>query len=126
MINDNGIVNKKSNYSVNETAEKLQKLLRSKNIHIFARIDQQKAAEEAGLKMKPMILFIFGDPKSGTPLMNEYPSLAIDLPLKALITEDEKGSVWVSYNSSEYLKERHNLAELPFTAIPTLIDKVLQ
>lgn len=126
MTDDNGIVNKKSSYSVSETADKLQNLLESKSIRIFARIDQQAAAEEVGLTMKPMILYIFGDPKAGTPIMHQYPSIAIDLPLKTLIWEDKNGTVWVSYNSLEYLKERHHLKELPFAAIPILIDSVLE
>jgi uncharacterized protein (DUF302 family) len=126
MTDDTGIVTKKTKHSVSETADKLQKSLESKKIHIFARIDQQKAAIDAGLMMKPMILLIFGDPKAGTPLMSQYPSLAIDLPLKALIWEDAEQIVWVSYNSSEYLQKRHHLKELPFAAIPMLIDKVIE
>jgi uncharacterized protein (DUF302 family) len=63
------------------------------------------------MKMPPTKLLIFGSPKAGTPLMLAAPSIAIDLPLKILIREDGKGKVWVSYNSPEYLQERHGVPQ---------------
>jgi uncharacterized protein (DUF302 family) len=110
---DNGIVRKPSNHSVDETVAKLKGLLESKGVKLFALVDHSGEAEKAGMKMPPTKLLIFGNPKGGTPLMLASPSVAIDLPLKILVAEDASGKVWLSYNSSEYLKERHNLpAEL--------------
>src|SRR5208337_242927 len=123
---DNGIVNKPSKYSVKETLDRLEAVLKSKGITIFSRIDQKAAAETVGLSMQPTELLIFGDPKAGTPLMNEYPSISIDLPLKALAWENKDGRVILSYNSPEYLKQRHGLAEAPFRAVEALIDKALE
>src|SRR5262249_30669761 len=93
-----GIVNLQSNQSFSATVEQLSKVLRAHGMTIFARIDQKAAAEAAGLTMPPMMLFLFGNPKAGTPLMLAHPSIAIDLPLKALVWEDESDQVWVSYN----------------------------
>ena len=78
---------------------------------MFALIDHSGEAEKVGLKMRPTKLVIFGNPKAGTPLMLAAPSSAIDLPLKILVWEDGQGKVWLSYNSPEYLKERHGLPQ---------------
>lgn len=104
---NNGILSKASNHSVDETLEKLKRILQAKGVNVFAIVDHSGEAEKAGLKMRPTKLVIFGNPKAGTPLMQAAPSTAIDLPLKILITEDAQGKVWVSYNSPAYLQERH-------------------
>lgn len=106
-----GIVNEPSQYSVEETVKKIESILKSKGITLFALINHSKEAEKAGMKMPPTQLLIFGSPKAGTPLMLASPSIALDLPLKILIWEDSKGKVWLSYNSTEYLKDRHDLPE---------------
>jgi uncharacterized protein (DUF302 family) len=123
---DNGIINILSKYSVKETIDRLESLLKSKGITIFARIDQKAVAEKVGLSMLPTELLIFGDPKVGTPLMNSYPSLTIDLPLKVLAWEDKNGNVFLSYNSSKYLKKRHRLSVEPFRAVETLIKSIAE
>jgi uncharacterized protein (DUF302 family) len=107
----NGIIDKPGNHSVDETAEKLQAILRAKGIALFALVDHSGEAAQVGMKMRPTKLLIFGNPKAGTPLMQASPSVAIDLPLKILIWEDAAGKVWVSYNSAVYLRERHHLPE---------------
>jgi uncharacterized protein (DUF302 family) len=114
-----GIVNKPSNKSVDETVEKLKGILRAKGITLFALIDHSGEAEKAGMTMRNTKLLIFGNPKAGTPLMIAAPSSALDLPLKILVWEDAQGKVWISYNSPEYLKERHNIPEelLPNIAV---------
>ena len=104
---DYGIVDVRSRYSVPETLVRLQSILKEKGIKVFAFIDHSGEAEKAGLKMRPNQLLIFGSPKGGTPLMVAAPRLAIDLPLKALAWQDEQGQVWLSYNSAEYLQQRH-------------------
>ncbi len=122
---DNGIINRPSKYSVKETIDRLEAVLKSKGIMIFARIDQRAAAETVGLIMQPTELLMFGDPKAGTPLMNSYPSLAMDLPLKAVAWESKDRRVFLIYNSPEYLKQRHGLAGVPFRAVDELIEKAL-
>jgi uncharacterized protein (DUF302 family) len=102
-----------SPYSVAETINRLESLLRAQGLTLFCRIDHSGEAEKAGLKMHPTQVLVFGSPKGGTPVMVAAPTVAIDLPLKALIWEDGGGKVWVSYNAPEYLQQRHNLpAEL--------------
>jgi len=104
-----GIIEKASNHSVDQTVEKLKNLLQAKGVTLFALVDHSGEAEKVGMKMRPTKLLIFGSPKAGTPLMLAAPSIAIDLPLKILVSEDAQGKVWISYNSPEYLKDRHGL-----------------
>ena len=105
----NGIVSLSSERSVDATVDRLKDILHSKGVTLFAWIDHSGEAEKVGVKMPPTKLLIFGSPKAGTPLMLASPSTAIDLPLKILVWEDQPRKVWVSYNSPEYLKERHGL-----------------
>ena len=106
---NNGIVNKPSKHSVDDTLGKLQNILETKGIAVFALIDHSGEAAKVGMKMGSTKLLIFGNPKGGTPLMLAAPSIAIDLPLKILIWQDDQEKVWVSYNTPEYLAERHGL-----------------
>ena len=106
-----GMIDNPSNHSVEQTVEKLKNILHSKGVTLFALVDHSGEAAKIGIKMRPTKLLIFGSPKAGTPLMLAAPSIAIDLPLKILIWEDDQGKVWVSYNSPEYLKERHGLPQ---------------
>ena len=108
---NNGIIIQPSNHSVDDTVEKLKEILQAKGVTLFAMIDHSGEAEKVGMKMPPTKLLIFGNPKGGTPLMLAAPSSAIDLPLKILVSQDASGKVWVTYNSSAYLKERHGLPE---------------
>jgi uncharacterized protein (DUF302 family) len=107
--NDSGLVDIPSNHSVDETVEMLKGILQAKGITLFALVDHSGEAARAGIKMRPTKLFIFGNPKAGTPVMLAAPSSAIDLPLKILVWEDVYGKVWITYNSPAYLQERHNL-----------------
>jgi uncharacterized protein (DUF302 family) len=106
-----GIIDKPSNHSVDQTVENLKDILQSQGIKLFALVDHSGEAEKVGLKMRPTKLLIFGSPKAGTPLMLAAPSVAIDLPLKILVWQDDQGKAWVSFNSPEYLKERHGLQQ---------------
>jgi len=108
---ENGMVHIRSSYSVPETLKRLESLLQAKNLAIFARVDHSGEAEKVGLAMRPTQLVLFGSPKAGTPLMVASPTLAIDLPLKALIWQDADGQVWLSYNSPDYLKQRHGFPD---------------
>jgi uncharacterized protein (DUF302 family) len=111
MQKEEGIVKIPSHHSVDETVDKLKTILKSKGVALFALVDHSGEAEKVGLNMPPTKLLIFGNPKGGTPLMLAAPSAAIDLPLKILVAEDAQGKVWISYNSAEYLKERHGLPQ---------------
>ncbi|PVZ72338.1 DUF302 domain-containing protein [Pelagibaculum spongiae] len=99
----------KSNHSVAATADKLEQVLTSKGMTVFTRIDHQKNAAGVNLKLAPTQVVIFGNPKIGTKLMQCSQGTAIDLPQKALIRQDEKGQVWLSYNNPAYLKARHQI-----------------
>ncbi len=107
----NGMVHLNSPYSVAETITRLEALLKAQGLTEFCRIDHSGEAEKVGFTMPATQVIIFGSPKGGTPLMIASPTLAIDLPLKALIWEDAGGQVRVSYNSPEYLKQRHNIPD---------------
>lgn len=126
---DNGIVSKPSRYSVPQTLDRLEAVVKAKGVIVFARIDHSGEAQKAGLSMRPTQLLIFGNPKAGTALMNAAPSVALDLPLKALAWEDETGQVWLSFNSPAYLQRRHGLADelvKPIAAVGTLVDEALK
>jgi uncharacterized protein (DUF302 family) len=113
MAKENGLIQLPSRYSVDETVQRLEAAFAEKGLKVFAVVDHSGEAEKAGLKMRPTKVVIFGSPKAGTPLMIAAPSLAIDLPLKALVAEDAAGKVSVTYNSPEYFEGRHGVpAEL--------------
>ena len=107
----NGLLQVASSYTVDETLKRLEGVLAERGVRVFTVIDHSGEAEKVGMKMRPTKVVIFGNPKGGTPVMVAAPSLAIDLPLKALVAEDEGGKVWVSYNSPEYLQQRHGVPE---------------
>ncbi len=104
-----GFVSRPSAHTVDETLGRVEKMLAAKGVKVFALIDHGGEAEKAGLTMRPTKLLIFGNPRAGTPLMVASPSIALDLPLKLLVWEDASGKVWISYNSVEYLRQRHGL-----------------
>jgi uncharacterized protein (DUF302 family) len=107
--NNKGLIDISSNHSVDETVERLKGILQAKGITLFALVDHSGEAAEAGMKMRPTKLLIFGNPKGGTPVMLAAPSAAIDLPLKILVWEDVQGKVWITYNTPAYLQQRHNI-----------------
>jgi len=111
FMQGNGVLQVASKYSVDATVQRLESVLAERGIRVFALIDHSGEAEKVGMKMRPTKLVIFGNPKGGTPVMVAAPSVAIDLPLKALVAEDAAGKVWVSYNSPEYLQQRHSVPE---------------
>ena len=94
---------------MDETTQRLRGILEAKGVTLFALVDHSGEAEKVHLKMRPTKLLIFGSPKAGTPIMLAAPTIAIDLPLKILVWEDEAGKVWVSYNAADYLRRRHNV-----------------
>ena len=109
----NGVVTLRGHQGVDATVETVESILQTKNVKLFTVVDHSGEARSAGLKMPETKLLIFGNPAGGTPAMLAAPTLALDLPLKILVWEDAEGQVWISYNSVEYLRERHGVpAEL--------------
>src|SRR5690242_2797074 len=103
----NGMVHLRSPHSVEATCTRLDAAITAHGMEIFCAVDHSGAAAKAGLSMRPTRLVIFGNPKGGTPPMLAAPSLAIDLPLKALVWQDAAGQVWLSFNDPDYLQQRH-------------------
>jgi uncharacterized protein (DUF302 family) len=123
-----GIITHPSPYSVPETLDRIESILRAKNIEVFTRVDHSGEAEKVDLQMPPTQLLIFGSPKGGTPIMLAAPLSAIDLPLKALAWQDAAGKVWLSYNDPQYLKDRHALPEdllAPLSNLNSLIQQAV-
>jgi uncharacterized protein (DUF302 family) len=116
---ENGLVNVKSAHGVKATADRLEAGVKEKGMNVFNRIDHAAGAAKVGEKLRPMELMIFGSPAVGTKLIQCGGTIGIDLPLKALIWEDEKGTVWLSYNDPQYLASRHAL-----TACGEVVKKV--
>jgi uncharacterized protein (DUF302 family) len=124
----NGIISHRSPYPVPETLDRLEAILRTKNITIFTRIDHSGEADKVDLTMPPTQLLIFGNPKGGTPIMLAAPLSAIDLPLKALAWQDTDGNIWLSYNDPHYLQSRYTLSNevlQPIAGLETLIQQAI-
>jgi uncharacterized protein (DUF302 family) len=104
-----GLVRLSSRHSVAATIDRLEVGLKQHNILVFARIDFSADAAQAGLRMRPEQMLIFGNPKAGTPLMLQVPAVGLDLPLKVLAWEDAEAQVWVAYNDPQYIVRRHGV-----------------
>ncbi|MCF6220971.1 MAG: DUF302 domain-containing protein [Robiginitomaculum sp.] len=116
-LHEAGIVTLASAHSVDVTIDRLAAAVKKKGLRVFARIDHYQNAKDMSLDMRPNTLLIFGSPKIGSPLMNESPTMGLDLPVKALAWQDKDGNVFLSYNHPSYLKERHGIktAIVPLT-----------
>lgn len=106
---DENYISKKSPYNVDKTLDRLENVLKAKGITVFTRVDHSAGAKRVKLVMNETKLLIFGNPKMGTPLMNESINMALDLPMKALAWKDNKGQVWLSYLKPSVLQQRHQL-----------------
>jgi uncharacterized protein (DUF302 family) len=107
----NGLIQLKSNFSIEETTTRIESLLKERNLVLVAKIDHAANAKSVKLELRPTRLFIFGNAKAGTPLMQCNQSVGIDLPMKALVWQDAQGQVWFGYNDPQYLKDRHQLKQ---------------
>ena len=124
MSTASGIISHPSPYTVPQTLDRLESILRSKAITVFGRVDHSGEAAKAGLSMPPTQLLIFGNPRGGTPIMLAAPLSAIDLPLKALAWQDAAGKVWLSINDPHYLQTRYALTDevvKPIAGLESLI-----
>ena len=109
-----GLITKQSSYSAAETISRFKDSVKAHGGTVFTEIDHAAAAAKAGILLRGRTVIMFGNPKGGTPLMQQAPTLAIDLPSKALVWEDDDGVVWLTYNSGKYMENaiyaRHGLA----------------
>ncbi len=120
-----GLISFASPWPFSETVARIEAALNAKKIKVFARIDQAAEAAAAGLTLRPTTLLIFGDPGKGTPLMQTYPALAIDLPLKALVWEANPSEIFVALTSPEFLQKRYSLPFAPLTEVVGLFKALL-
>jgi uncharacterized protein (DUF302 family) len=104
-----GLITIPSSYGAKNTADRLDAAIKAKGMTVFARIDHAAGAAEVGLSLRPTELLVFGNAKGGTPLMQSNQMIGIDLPLKALVWQDETGKTWLSYNDPRWLAKRHEL-----------------
>jgi uncharacterized protein (DUF302 family) len=118
-----GLINVQSDFSVEETTDRLENILKEKGMTIFNQINHSDAAQKVGVDLRKTQLIIFGNPKVGSPLMQCQQNVAIDLPQKAIIWEDDKSKVWISYNDPRYLGKRHNI--IGCDEVITKVEKAL-
>jgi uncharacterized protein (DUF302 family) len=110
QMDKKGLTTVESHFPVTETIERLADAASAAGLLIFARIDHAQGALDAGMALRPTVLLIFGNPKGGTPLMQDHQTAGIDLPVKALAWEDETGRVWLTYNDAAWIADRHSLS----------------
>jgi uncharacterized protein (DUF302 family) len=104
-----GMITILSAFGPKETMDRLEREVKAKSLTVFARVDHAAGAEAAGLKLRPTELLIFGNARGGTPLMEADQRIGIDLPLKALVYQDDAGKVWLAYNDPSWLVRRYGL-----------------
>ena len=112
-----GLITIKSSFGPEETMKRLETEVKAKGLTVFAHVDHAAGAAAVGMPLRPTDLIIFGNAKGGTPLMQQAQTVGIDLPLKALVWQDEQGATWVSYNDPAYLAGRHGIGEPARAAI---------
>ena len=106
-----GLITMQSRFASKETMDRLESEIRARGLDVFARIDHAAGATKVGLTLQPTELIIFGNARGGTPLMQSAQTVGIDLPLKALVWEDEAGKAWISYNEPSWIARRHAIAK---------------
>jgi len=120
---ESGLITMPSKYSVEVTIQRFEAAIRAKSDQgwmVFTELDHAAAAEKNGLKLPARTVIVFGNPRGGTPSMQKSPTLAIDVPPKALVWQDDQGKVWLTFNSGAYLQDyvypRHELPSNPAAA----------
>jgi uncharacterized protein (DUF302 family) len=108
-----GLIVTKSDHSAKATMDRLESLLKQKGMTIFARVDHAAGAAKIGKQLRPTELLVFGNPQGGTPFIECSQTVGIDLPLKALVWQDESGQVWIGYNDPAYIAQRHGVPQCP-------------
>jgi uncharacterized protein (DUF302 family) len=108
---ENGIVRVKSAYPFDETIDRIKQDVAAKGIMFFIAVDQSKLASEAGIKLRPSTLLVFGNPALGSQFITSNPNAGIDWPVRLLVSEDENGTVWTVYNDFQYIARRHGITD---------------
>jgi uncharacterized protein (DUF302 family) len=106
---DDGVIRVKSSYSIAETIERLKQDIAGKGIKFFTEIDQSKLAADAGIKLQPSVLLIFGNPPLGTQFITANANAGLDRPVRLLVFENEKGEVWTAYTDFDWIARRHGI-----------------
>jgi uncharacterized protein (DUF302 family) len=106
---NDGVVRVKSAYGFKETIDRLKKDIAAKDIRFFDEIDQQKLAGDAGIKLNPSTLLIFGNPPLGTQFITANPNAGLDWPVRLLVTQDNAGAVWTVYTDFAWIAARHGI-----------------
>ncbi len=122
-----GLITIKSGFGPQDTMKRLEAEVKAKGLTVFAHVDHAAGAGAAGLTLRPTDLLIFGNAKGGTPLMQQAQTVGIDLPLKALVWQDEQGTTWLSYNDPAWLAGRHGIgepAQAPVNAMTTALHAI--
>ncbi|TPK80908.1 DUF302 domain-containing protein [Mesorhizobium sp. B2-4-17] len=128
MMTGDGLITVQSQFGVTETINRLAEAIKRAGLLEFARIDHAAGARDVDAALRPTELLIFGNPKGGTPLMQDRQLAGIDLPVKALAWEDEQGKVWLSYNDANWIAGRHSLGEASRAAVAAIaagMEKVI-
>jgi uncharacterized protein (DUF302 family) len=115
-----GLITIRSSFGPEDTMTRLEAEVKAKGLTVFARIDHAAGAAAVGLPLRPTDLIIFGNAKGGTPLMQQAQTAGIDLPLKALVWQDEQGATWLSYNDPAWLAGRHGVGEPAKAAVTAM------
>jgi len=116
-----------SAYGPKETMDRVAAAVTDRGITILARIDHAAAAAKVGMELRPTEVLIFGNPRAGTPLMQSAQTIGIDLPLKALVWQDDKGKTWLAYNDPKWLARRHGVdsaAEHALNAMAAVLAEI--
>jgi uncharacterized protein (DUF302 family) len=121
-MSNNGLVSVQSRVSAKETLERLLTALAARKLTVFARVDHAAGAASVGLPLRPTEVVMFGNPRGGTALMQDRQSAGIDLPLKALISEDAGGKAWLTYNDPAWIAKRHGLGAASAAAVKAMAE----
>ncbi|WP_414475472.1 DUF302 domain-containing protein [Microvirga sp. M2] len=108
---ENGIVRVKSAYPFNETIDRIKQDVAAKGILFFFAVDQSKLASDAGIRLRPSTLLVFGNPALGSQFITSNPNAGLDWPVRLLVSEDETGAVWTAYNDFQYVARRHGITD---------------
>jgi uncharacterized protein (DUF302 family) len=119
-MSDNGLITVRCESPVPETTDRLARVVEAAGLTVFARVDHGAGAASVGMELRPTELLIFGNPRGGTPLMQDQQTAGIDLPLKALVWEDADGAVWLTYNAAAWIAQRHGLGPGSVPAVEAL------
>ena len=109
LAGNDGIITVKSAFPIAETIERLKKDIANKGIKFFNEIDQSKLAADAGIKLRPSVLLIFGNPPLGTQFITANANAGLDWPVRLLVYENERGEVWTAYTDFDWIARRHGI-----------------